>query len=124
MTVFGNTQNGLWINTDTANNDVIQAVAYAAARVNPSINPNDIIRQACSIRDGADSQSFTSDDGVSSIASLSDPNWPAALQEGVSSFYRARVVGVDQESGTRTVLEVVIHHLQGAGEEIVSWHRD
>ena len=124
VTVYGDAQNGLWINTDTANNDVIQAVANAAARLNPSVNPADIISQAYTIRDGADGQSFTSDDGVGSIASINDPNWPAALQEGNSNYYRARVVGVDGDSGTRTVLEAVIHHTQGAPGEIISWQRD
>jgi hypothetical protein len=124
VTVYGDSQNGLWINTDTANDDVIQAVAYATARLNPSINPADIISQAYTIRDGADGQSFTSDDGVGSIASVNDPNWPAVLQEGISSYYRARVVGVDSDSGTRTVLDVVIHHPQGSPGEIVSWQRD
>ncbi len=58
VTVYGDPQNGLWINTDTANNDVIQAVANAASRLNPSINASDIIAQAYAIRDGADGQSF------------------------------------------------------------------
>ena len=124
VTVYGNSQNGLWINTDTANNDVIQAVAYAATRLNPSTNPSDIISQAYTIRDGADGRSFTSDDGVGSIASINDPNWPTALQEGVSSYYRATVIGVDGDSGTRTVLEAVIHHISGAPAEIVSWQKD
>ena len=124
VTVYGDSQTGLWINTDTANDGVIQAVAYATARLNPSINPADIISQAYTIRDGADGQSFTSDDGVGSIASVNDPNWPAVLQEGISSYYRARVVGVDSDSGTRTVLDVVIHHPQGSPGEIVSWQRD
>jgi hypothetical protein len=124
VTVYGNNQNGLWINTDTANNDVIQAVANAAARINPSINPADIISQAYTIRDGADGLSFTSDDGVGSIASVNDPNWPVSLQEGNSNYYRARVVGVDGDSGTRTVLEAVIYHPQGASGKIVSWQRD
>ena len=124
ITVYGDLQNGLWINTDTANNDVIQAVANAAARLNPSVNAADIITQAYAIRDGADNQSFSVDDGVGSIASMNDPNWPAVLQEGNSNYYRARVVGVDGDSGTRTVLDVVIHHAQGAPAEIVSWQRD
>jgi len=124
VTVYGNAQNGLWINTDTANNDVIQAVANAAARLNPSINAGDIISQAYTIRDGADGQSFTLDDGVGSIASINDPNWPASLQEGISNYYRVRVVGVEGTSGTRTVLEAVIHHAQGAPGEIISWQRD
>lgn len=124
LTVYGNSQNGLWINTDTANNDVIQSVANAAARLNPSVNTADIISQACTIRDGADGQSFTSDDGIGSIASVNDPIWPAVLQEGSSNYYRARVVGVDGNSGARTVLDVVIHHKQGAPGEIVSWQRD
>ena len=124
VTVYGNSQNGLWINTDTADDAVIQAVAYATHRLNPSINPADIMAQAYLIRDGADGQSFTSDDGVTSIASVNDPNWPAALQEGTSNYYRARVVGVDGDSGTRTVLEAVIHHTTGAPGEIISWQRD
>ncbi len=124
VTVYGDSQNGLWINVDTANNDVIQAVANAAARLNPSINPSDIITQAYTIRDGADGQSFTSDDGVGSIASINDPNWPGVLQEGISSYYRVRVVGVEGTSGARTVLEAVIHHTQGFPGEIVSWQRD
>ncbi len=124
VTVFGDVQNGLWIDTDTANNDVILAVASAAARLNPSINATDITTQANTIRDGADGISFTSDDGVGSITTVNDPNWPAALQEGVSSYYRARVVGVDGDSGTRTVLEAVIHRPQGSPGEIVSWQRD
>jgi type II secretory pathway component PulK len=124
VTVYGNVQNGLWINTDTANNDVIQSVANASVRLNPSSNAADIITQALTIRDGADSQSFGVDDGVGSIASMNDPDWPAALQEGNSNYYRARVIGVDGDSGTRTVLEVVIHHAQGSPGEIVSWQRD
>ena len=124
VTVYGNPQNGLWINTDTANNDVIQAVANAASRVNPSINPATILAQAYAIRDGADGQSFSSDDGAASIASIAASNWPAALQEGTSGFYRARVVGVDGDSGTRTVIEAVIQHTQGAPGKIVYWQRD
>ncbi len=124
VTVYGDPQNGLWINTDTANNDVLQAVANAAARLNPSLSPGDVISQANLIRDGADGQSFTVDDGGSSIASVNDPNWPVALQEGLSSYYRARVVGVDGDSGARTVLEAVIHRLQGSPGEIASWQRD
>jgi len=124
VTVYGDIQNGLWINTDTANNDVIQAVVYAAARLNPSVNAADIINQAYAIRDGADGRSFTSDDGAGSLSSSTDPNWPAALHEGNSNYYRARVVGVDGDSDTRTALEAVIHHTQGALGEIVSWQRD
>lgn len=125
VTVYGNSQNGLWINTDTANNDVIQAVANAAARLNPSASASDIMSNAYTIRDGADGQSFTSDDGVTSIGTITDPNWPAnILEEGISNYYRARVVGVDGISGARTVLEAVIHHTQGAPGEIVSWQRD
>jgi hypothetical protein len=124
VTVYGDSQRGLWINTDTANSDVIQAVANAVARINPSISPADITAEASTIRDGADGQSFTSDDGVTSIASINDPNWPAVLQEGNSGYYRARVVGVDGDSGTRTVIEAVIHYIQGAQGEIVSWQRD
>ena len=37
-----------------ANNDVIQAVANAAARVNPSVNAADIIAQSYAVRDGTD----------------------------------------------------------------------
>ena len=61
---------------------------------------------------------------MGSIASINDPNWPTALQEGVSSYYRATVIGVDGDSGTRTVLEAVIHHISGAPAEIVSWQKD
>jgi|GEM_PF-2767284 len=124
VTVYGNAQNGLWVNTDTANNDVIQAVAYAASRVNPSINPSVIIAQAYAIRDGADGQSFSPDDGIASIASITTPNWPPALQEGVSGYYRARVEGIDKESGTRTVIEAVIQQPQGTPGKIISWQRD
>ena len=124
VTVYGDLQRGLWINTDTANNDVLLAVANATSRFNPSLNPADIVREAAMIRDGADAQSFTADDGVGSITSVNDPNWPASLQEGVSGYYRARVVGVDSGSGTRTVLEAVIHQTQGSSGEIISWQRD
>ena len=124
VTVYGDVQSGLWINTETANNDVIQAVANAAARSSPSVNAVDIANQAYSVRDGPDGQSFTSDDGAGSIASINDPNWPSVLQEGNSNYYRARVVGVDGDSGTRTVLDVVIHHTQGSPGQIISWQRD
>lgn len=124
VTVYGDTQNGLWINTDTANNDVIVAVAYAASRLNPSINPSNVIAQAEMIRDGADGQSFSSDDGVGSLASVTTASWPAALHEGTSNYYRAQVVGVDGDSGTRTIIEAVIHHIQGSPGEIISWQRD
>jgi type II secretory pathway component PulK len=124
LTVYGNAQGGLWINTDTANNDVIQAVINASARLNPSINANQMIAQAYAIRDGADGRSFTVDDAGVSIASNANPNWPAALQEGNSSYYKARVVGVDNDSGTHTVIEAVIHRAPGAPGEIVSWQRD
>ncbi|MBF0503695.1 MAG: general secretion pathway protein GspK [Candidatus Omnitrophica bacterium] len=123
LTVYGDTQSGLWINTDTANNDVIQAVANASARMNPSINAGDIIREAYTIRDGADAQSFSSDDGTSSIAAIADPNWPQVLEEGKSDYYRVRVVGVDEKSGVRTVLEAVIHWTPQAAGEIISWQR-
>jgi len=124
LTVYGDTQRGLWINLDTASNNVIQAVANAAARLNPSVNAADVMRQAYSIRDGADGQSFSADDGVGSLTGNMDPNWPVALQEGRSNYYRARVVGVDNDSGTRSVLDVVIHDSPGAQAEIVSWKRD
>jgi len=124
LTVYGDPQNGLRINVDTANNDVIQAVANGSARLNAAANPTEILQEAYTIRDGADGQSFTSDDGVDSIASLKNPNWPAVLQEGNFNYYRARVVGIDPDSGARTVLEAVIHHTQGVPGEIVSWQRD
>ncbi len=124
VTVYGNSQTGLWINTDTANNDVIQALANASARVNSATTAQGIIDQAYGIRDGADGQSFTADDGTASIAMVNDPNWPAALQEGVSSYYRARVVGVDGDSGTRTVIEAVIHQRPGGQAELLSWQRN
>jgi hypothetical protein len=103
---------------------VITAVANASVRLNPTSNAADIITQADTIRDGADNQSFSADDGVGSIASMNDPNWPTVLQEGSSNYYRARVVGVDGDSGTRTVLDVVIHRVQGNPGEIISWQRD
>ena len=125
VTVYGDTQYGLKINTDTANNDVLQAVANAAARLNTTVNADDIFRRACEIRDGADGLSFTSDDGAA-LPEDSEPvpNWPAVLQEANLNYYRARVVGVDGDSGTRTVLEVVIHHTQGAPGEIIAWQKD
>jgi len=61
---------------------------------------------------------------VGSISSNMDPNWPACLQEGTSNYYRVRVAGVDRASGTRTVIEAVIHHIPNAPGEIVSWQRD
>lgn len=124
VTVYGETQNGLWVNTDTANNDVIAAVAHAAARVNQSVNVENIISRAYAIRDGEDAHSFTPDDAAVSLAANTDPNWPAALQEGKSNYYRVRVVGIDADSGTRTVLEAVIHSVQGTSGEILSWKRD
>jgi len=124
LTVYGEAQNGLRINVDTANNDVIQAVANAAVRLNATANANEIVQAAYDIRDGVDRYSFTSDDGVSSITSLKNPNWPAVLREGSFNYYRARVVGVDADSGARTILEAVIRHTQGAPGEIVSWQRD
>jgi type II secretory pathway component PulK len=124
VTVYGNPQSGLWVNTDTANNDVIQAVAYAASRLNPSIIPATVIAQAYAVRDGADGQSFTADDGAVPIASVTTPSWPAALQEGVSNYYRARVIGVDADSGTRTVIEAVIQQTQGAPGKIIYWQKD
>jgi len=124
VTVYGDVQNGLWINTDTANNDVLTAVVNAAARLNPSVNAADILSEAYGIRDGADNQSFTADDGATAIAAVNEPNWPVALQEGNSNYYRARVVGVDPDSGARTVVEAVIHHPQGAPAEIISWQRE
>ncbi len=66
----------------------------------------------------------TPDDGITSIAAIASANWPAALQEGVSDYYRARVIGVDRDSGTRTVIEAVIQHAQGAPGKIISWQRD
>jgi len=124
VTVYGDVQSGLWINTDTANNDVIQAVANAVVRLSPSVNGSDIMSQAYTVRDGADGISFTADDGASAIASLNDPNWPTSLQEGYSGYYRVRAVGVDGDSGTRTVLEAVIHHAVGTPGQIIAWQRD
>jgi len=124
VTVYGNSQNGLMINTETANNDVIQAVANYAVRLNPTVYAQDIVSNAYTVRDGADGQSFSPDDGVESVAHISSPNWPAELQESNSNYYRARVVGVDKDSSARTVLEVVIHHVQGTPGEIVSWQRE
>jgi len=124
ITVYGDNQSTLKINTDEANNDVIQAVANTASRLNPSVNAMDIVKEAYTVRDGADGVSFTPDDGVTSLSSITDPNWPSTLQEGVFNYYRARVVGVDGDSGARTVLEAVIHYTQGAPAVIVSWQRD
>ena len=124
LTVYGDSMYGLRVNVDTANNDVLVAVVNAAVRLNASINSTDILRQAYALRDGVDGQSFTSDDGTGSVADNASPNWPAVLQEGNFNYYRARVVGVDGDSGTRTVLEAVIHHTQGTAGEIVSWQRD
>jgi len=124
VTVYGNSQNGLWINTDTASNDVIQAVVNAAVRLNPAINPSDILREAYAVRDGADGVSFSPDDGVTSLASSTDPNWPSSLHDGLSGYYRARVVGVDSDSGTKTILEAVIQYAQGTPGKIIAWQRE
>ncbi len=124
VTVYGDIQNGLRVNVDTADNDVIQAVVHAAARVNPSVNADEVISQAYALRDGADSRSFTLDDGAGSLASVADPNWPAALQEGVSNYYRARVIGIDAVSGARSIIEAVIHRVPGAPAVLVSRQRD
>ena len=124
VTVYGDALKRLWINTDTASNDLIQAVANNAARINPSINASDIVREAYVIRDGADGRSFTADDGAGTLAGSTDPNWPAVLQEGISNYYRVKVVGIDKRSESRTVLEVVIHQVQGHPSEIISWQRD
>ena len=124
VTVYGNSQNGLWVNTDTASNMVIMAIVNAAGRLNPSLNPTQVFKEACTIRDGADAESFTADDGVGSVSSIAHPNWPASLQEGSSGYYRATVVGVDATSGARTVIEAVVHHPQGAPGEILSWYKD
>jgi len=124
VTVYGDIQRGLRVNVDTANNDVIQAVAQAAARLDPFINASDVIAQAYAVRDGADGRSFTPDDGAGSVRDINRPNWPAALREDRSNYYRARVVGLDDRSGARTVLEAVIHSTPGSPGEILSWQRD
>jgi type II secretory pathway component PulK len=124
LTVYGDIQNGLWINLDTANNDVLQAVADAAARTNPTIDPENIVSEAYAIRDGGDAISFTTDDGVSSISSINDADWPPVLKEGRSNYYRVRVIGVDATNGIRTVLEAVIHQTAGAPGKIIFWQRD
>jgi len=125
VTVYGDAQNGLRINTDTANNDVIQAVANYAQRQFQS-NPSDIETQAYSSRDVA-GQSFTPVSGTGTV-NTTDPNWMNVaniLQVGIASnYYRARVVGVDGTNGTRTVIEAVIHQVQGAPGKIISWQRD
>ncbi|MBF0510792.1 MAG: general secretion pathway protein GspK [Candidatus Omnitrophica bacterium] len=121
VTVFGNPLNGVWINVFTANNDVIAAVAQAAVRLNPSISPETIKTKAYALRDGADGRSFTLDDGAVSINTINSPDWPPVFQEGQSNYYNARVVGVDQDSQVRTVLEAVIHYTPGSKSEILSW---
>ncbi len=123
VTVYGDVQRGLWINTATASNNVIQAVANAASQLNPAVNASYVASQAYELRDGPDGESFTEDDGMGSLAGIDDPNWPAALQEGDSGYFRVRVVGVDAPSGTRTVLEAVVHRTSQACE-IVSWQRN
>jgi type II secretory pathway component PulK len=123
VTVYGD-KNGLWINTDTANNNVIRAAAIAAARGNPSANAANIIAQAYAIRDGADGNSFTPDDGAGSLAGNTVAFWPAVLQEGVSNYYRVRIIGIDGDSATRTVIEAVVHRLPGLPGQIISWQRD
>jgi len=120
VTVYGDFQNGLRINVDTAGNHVLQAVANAQARLNPSASAAEILRQAYAARDGQDGVSFTSDDGAGASVMTNAP----VLQEGTFNYYRARVVGVDKDSGARSVLEAVIHQLPGSPGEIVSWQRD
>ncbi|MBI4310046.1 MAG: general secretion pathway protein GspK [Candidatus Omnitrophica bacterium] len=124
VTVYGESQNGLSVNMDTANDDVVQALANAAARLDPSSGADAIVRQARGVRDGADGKPFTEDDGTG-IFSADARHWPPALRQINSEFFRARVVGIDAGTGARTVIEAVIRRPPGlAKNQIVGWHRD
>lgn len=124
VTVYGDTQNGVWVNMDTANNDVITAVINAAARGDHSINAEEMIKKAYAIRDGSDGRSFTPDDGAATMSSITDTNWPVALREGNSNYFRVRVKGIEKTSGAQTVIEAVIHQVQGSAGEFLYWQRD
>ena len=124
VTVYGDAQNGLWVNMDTANDAVIQALANAAGRVNPLVEAKDIVRQSYAVRNGADGRLFTADDGSGSFFG-NVQNWPPTLREGNSSYLRARVIGVDEDTKMRTVIEAIIHRTSGfSGNQIIGWHRD
>ena len=129
LTVYGDAQNGLWINVKVANDEVLQAVVLAAKRVNPDVNTTAILTKAYSIRNGADGIPFTGDDGAASSIDESPDggilNWPPALRMGNSNYLHARVTGVDKITNRRTVIDVIINRTQGFGQNrIIGWHRD
>ncbi len=124
LTVYGDAQNGLWVNINTANNDVIQALANAAVRDNAAADVHKITVQAYALRDGQDNQPFTSDDGKGSVGE-NITNWPPALRGGSSAYVRARVVGIDNVTKIRTVIEAVIHRTPGiSNNRIIGWYRE
>lgn len=123
LTVYGDAQNGLSVNMHTASDEVIEALAAAAARVNTQISRDSVAGQARGLRDGADGKPFTDDDGSPMDANTAD--WPPALRPGKSMYLRARVTGVDDLSGVRTVIQAVIRRGDGPGGSIiVGWQRD
>jgi type II secretory pathway component PulK len=126
VSVYGEAQNGLLVNVRTANNNVIQAVVNAAKRMNPSMDDSSVLNQVYAIRDGSDGQPFTEDDGQSNGAYQGDiRNWPPAFQESNAYYLKARVIGVDENTGMRSVIEAVIQRIPGVEQNrIVAWQRD
>lgn len=122
VTVYGDIRRGLWINTDTANNDVIQAVARAASRINPTLNAANMIQKAYALRDGTDGASFAPDGGTTPVSSVANTAWPPALRDGKSNYYRIRAVGVDRVTATHTMIEAIIHYTP-KGCQIIAWQR-
>ncbi len=124
LTVYGEAQNGLRVNVNTASNRVLQALTRAAKGDNPLADTSRVVLMANLLRDGNDGISFTADDGQGML-SESIPFWPPSLQVYKSSYLRARVEGVDELSGTRSVVEAVIERTPGfASNKIVGWQRE
>lgn len=124
VTVYGQAQNGLNVNLNTANNEVLRALFNAVKQENPGADVESLMRQAIAYRDGSDGFSFTEDDAAADPVAASN-YWPPALQPNKASDLRVQVQGVDVPSGVTSRITAVIECNAGFGAcQIIGWQRD
>ncbi|MBF0593563.1 MAG: general secretion pathway protein GspK [Candidatus Omnitrophica bacterium] len=101
-------------NPVSASNAVLRADNAASfAPAAGGTSPDEATRQQIAARDGADGEPFTADDGKSIV------------QNDVKNFWRVRVVGVDENSGIKAVIEAVVEKKDAnRWPKIWEWHRE
>ncbi|MBF0386488.1 MAG: general secretion pathway protein GspK [Candidatus Omnitrophica bacterium] len=126
LTVFPK-ESGAQLNFNSATISNNVALAFYA-QLSPSASgaaAGDLMRQLAVLRDGPDGLPFTLDDGKALAASAFARQYPFADLNIGKSLWRVRVVGTDENTGMKAVVEAVVEKKSSDSWPLIKeWHRE